>query len=170
MAIVIEVSLLIAFQMLAGSLYFALALLTGAFMVGLSVGAWTRERTRARVGVLAFEAALVAWSAVIVIAVGRLALSGPGSGAALIVFLVLLAGQGAVTGALFAAAAGLATESDEVGHGAGRVYGVELLAGALAGLLVSAVMVPAFGIMFSLAGAMLAAAALALTTAVSKLS
>jgi predicted membrane-bound spermidine synthase len=63
---VIEVGLLIAFQVLAGSVYFALSLLTASFMVGLAAGARLWEKKRFSLTSAAIF--LVVWSAIVIMA------------------------------------------------------------------------------------------------------
>lgn len=161
--IVVELSLLIAYQVMVGSLYFALTLLTASFMVGLSAGAFLWERRGERSGLMPVEVLLVLWSCAGLVA---LLLSGspadrPGGWFYAALFGVLLFGQGGLSGAMFAASSSRVVRSrEEVGRGVGLVYGVELLGSALGGLLAGAFLVPVFGIPHSLGAALLAAVAL----------
>jgi spermidine synthase len=161
-AMVIEVALLIAYQMLEGSVYFALALLSACFMAGLAVGTRVWERARARRGLLAFELFLMVWAAVEIIAVRRLFRAEVHGFAALALFGLLLLGQGAAAGGLFAAAARRMTGGAAgIGRGTGRVYGIELVASALGATLASGILLPVFGCLMALGAALLAAIALA---------
>jgi spermidine synthase len=159
--IVIEVSLLITYQVLAGSVYFAIAILAASFMVGLSAGAYAWEELRERASLLLVEVLLAAWAAMTMMVVWKMTGARVGGAAAMAGFCVLLFGQGAIAGALFPAAAAMVIKSGgEVGTVTGRINGAEHMGSAMAGLLAGAFLVPVFGIMFSLACALLAAIAL----------
>jgi spermidine synthase len=159
--IVIEVSVLITFQVLAGSVYFAIAVLTASFMVGLAAGAYAWEELRERASLLMVEVLLVVWAAITMIVVWKLAGAQVRGVPAMAGFCALLLGQGAIAGALFPAAAAMVTKSNgEVGTITGRINGAEHMGSAMGGLLAGAFMVPVFGIIFSLASVLMAALAL----------
>jgi hypothetical protein len=150
----------VAYQMLEGAVYYALALLCACFMAGLAEGTSIHERTPAR-RMLSFAQFLVGWTAAELLGLLWLFGAQVHGPAALAVFGLLLLGQGAAAGALFAAAAARMTAAGEVGRGAGRIYGIELAGSALGAVLVSALFLPVFGITLALAAALLAATALA---------
>jgi len=106
----------------------------------------------------------VVWAAVEVLVVRRLFLAEVHGFASLAAFGLLLFGQGAAAGGLFAAAAARMTPPGRgaagAGRGTGRVYGIELVASALGATLVSGVLLPVFGCLPALGAALLAAIAL----------
>ncbi len=152
-AIVIEVSVMISFQVLAGAVYFALSVLTAAFMIGLSAGAFLQEKLKKPAGLLAMEFALVLWCAVSSVTVWLMSRYSGGSGV-LAVFSLLLFVQGIVAGSLFYSASRAVIASRlEVGKGVGLVYGLELFGSAGGGIIAGVLLVPVLGI----GGAMLCA-------------
>ncbi|MFO8056249.1 MAG: hypothetical protein R6V10_03035 [bacterium] len=152
-AIVIEVSVMISFQMLVGAVYFALSVLTAAFMIGLSGGAYLQEKLTRPAGLFFMEWVLVLWCALVTALVWGMTKFSGGTGA-LVVFSFLLFVQGVVAGALFySASRAVILSREEVGRGVGLVYGLELFGSALGGLISGVLLVPVFG----LSGAMFCA-------------
>lgn len=164
--IVVEVAAMISYQMLEGSVYFALTVLTAAFMIGLTGGAWLWERARERMSLRWMEAFLVVWIGVGILAVWALTGAHVRGVVAMLGFCGVLFGQGLVSGALFPAAAAMVIGGgNEVGRGIGRVNGAEHLGAALGGVLAGAVLVPVFGIMGAMASALLVALAVLMVSA-----
>jgi hypothetical protein len=157
--IVVTASAMIAFQTTAGSVYFAMAVLTAAFMIGLSAGARAWEALAERLGLASVLAglAIVTWAAAA--GVWLLVRSGPGEFTAAAGFCLILFMQGAASGALFpAAAARVIAKSGEVGAGTGLINGAEHIGSALGGALAGVILIPVFG----LTGSILSAGLLAL--------
>jgi len=158
-AIVVEVALMISFQVLVGAVYFALSILTAAFMIGLAGGALLQEKLKKPAGLLVMEAVLFMWCAV---ALGVLwgMTSFTGGVYVFAVFSLLLFAQGVVAGALFySASRSVISSPEEVGSGVGLVYGLELFGSAGGGLLAGVLLVPVFGILGTMLCATLCAAA-----------
>jgi spermidine synthase len=102
-AMALELVLLVSFQAVSGSLYHKIGMVTGAFMCGLSAGAWRgRKAARPRRALLVTEAACVAGALVTPLIVAAAPALG-GSGAEL-VFYVWVAFLGAATGFEFSVA------------------------------------------------------------------
>ncbi|HUT52063.1 MAG TPA: hypothetical protein VM658_01595 [bacterium] len=159
--VVVEVAVMIAYQVMAGAVYSALALLTASFMAGLGLGAWASEKARERAGLVTMEAVLAGWILLSILIVAEAGAAGMRGGAATMIFCGVLLGQGAAAGAVFAAAARQAVRREgELGRSVGLVYGTELLGSALGGLVTGAVLAPVFGIVLALGAALLAALAL----------
>lgn len=149
-AIVIEVAVMVAFQVVEGSVYFAMSLLAAAFMAGLCAGAWLWERRGTGLG--RAEVLLAGWSLVALAAVWGLA-EGRVTGAGVLAgFCLVLLGQGVVAGMVFpAAVAAVKGDESSVGRSVGWVNGAEHLGSALGGLLAGSVLVAVFGVMGSIA-------------------
>jgi spermidine synthase len=159
--VVVEVAVMIAYQVTAGAVYSAIALLTASFMAGLAVGAWVGEMVRERAGLLTMEAALAGWIALAILIVARAGGAGVRGAGATVIFCFVLLGQGAAAGAVFAAASRRAVRQEAgLGRAVGLVYGTELVGSALGGLVTGAVLAPVFGIVMALAAALLAAVGL----------
>ena len=165
----LEVVLLVAFQVLYGSVYRQVGLVVTVFMAGLAVGAWRANRrldrsnaltstrssvlgtsrsTRAgprRLALLAL--AIAALAAALPLILARLdamdAVAG-GEWAGQAVILALGGGLAALVGHQFPLAA--AIESGGPAAAAARLYGADLTGAALGALLVSAWLVPLFGV------------------------
>lgn len=155
-SIVIEIALLIAYQMQAGSVYFALAGLTAAFMAGLGLG--SGRAVRAGAGATASAAAIVVALAagLAIVGVAVAARNNFSSPLTFALFAALLALLGAGVGAIFVAATALVGGSGPMGKNggpassAGLVYGLELFGSAGGGLIAGVILIPCFGILGTL--------------------
>ncbi len=166
-AIVIEVSAMISFQMLQGSVYFAMSLLTASFMAGLTAGAWVWERLRQKARLIRVQIALAAWSAIAMALVYAMTTGGLRGPAGTAGFCLVLLCQGAVAGALFPAAGEMLIRTGhEVGRGTGWINGAEHMGSALGGMLAGVALVPVFGVTGSMIEAALVAAAACAVTIV----
>lgn len=150
-AMVIHLSLIFSFQILAGRLFGWIGLLAAVFMAGLGVGALSMDRVinrrstfiqnpfslvkRTEVLVLAFCGGLL----VLLPSVAPLLSRTP---VAVVrgLFLVLLALGGAVCGAQFPALCAVLPSRES-----GRVYAADLLGGCLGGVLGGIIMIPLLG-------------------------
>lgn len=147
----LEVVLLLALQVRYGTLYQHIGVVVALFMAGLAAGAaWSRghantasarQRVAALGAGLAGFGVLLAWGLPRLAAVDRLS-AGLELGQALIPLLAAV--LGAAVGAQFPAAdeAGLASP----GRSAARLFGADLTGSAAGALLVSAWLIPAFGV------------------------
>lgn len=138
----LEVVILLAFQVRHGSLYAQVSLIVTAYMVGMVLGSrgaasrpWAAPT--ARRALLALMGALSAGAAVLPFLLER------PLPAAVFPLLALLAGGWG--GAVFPLA--LQTEPGDVGRAAGRLYGADLAGGCLGALLGGAFFIPLLGIL-----------------------
>jgi spermidine synthase len=137
----LEVVILLAFQVRHGSLYAQVSLIVAAYMVGMVLGSrWgaTRhwESPTARRALLALMGALVLGSAILPFLLGQpLPVS---------VFPLLALLAGGWGGAVFPLALG--AERGDIGRVAGRLYGADLAGGCLGALLGGAFFIPLLGI------------------------
>jgi len=137
----LEVVILLAFQVRHGSLYAQVSLIVMAYMVGMVLGSrWGASRPwaapTARRALLALMGALVVGAAVLPFLLGR------PLPAAIFPLLALLGGGWG--GAVFPLA--LQAERGDVGRAAGRLYGADLAGGCLGALLGGAFFIPLLGI------------------------
>ncbi len=137
----LEVVILLAFQVRHGSLYAQVSLIVTAYMVGMVLGSrlaasrpWAAPT--ARRALLALMGALVVGAALLPFLLGR------PLPAAVFPLLALLGGGWG--GAVFPLA--LQAERGDVGRAAGRLYGADLAGGCLGALLGGAFFVPLLGI------------------------
>jgi spermidine synthase len=137
----LEVVILLAFQVRHGSLYAQVSLIVTAYMVGMVLGSrlaasrpWAAPT--ARRALLALMGALVVGAAVLPFLLGR------PLPAAVFPLLALLGGGWG--GAVFPLT--LQAERGDVGRAAGRLYGADLAGGCLGALLGGAFFVPLLGI------------------------
>jgi len=147
----LELVLIMAWQILQGAMYQALALLITAFMVGLALGSWLAngrlERgDDARRLFLRGEAGMVL-AALLVAAVPALLSRAAALPTALSAgLLLLLALVGVLVGGQFPLAVCLAEQGDRTTHSAtGAVYGADLLGACLGGMVGGALLLPALG-------------------------
>jgi spermidine synthase len=149
----LETAVILAYQARSGALYERIGLLLLAFMAGLAIGAWAialstrraggpaalRRFTAASLAGVAVTGAVAAW----LIAAGiRIDLLSTGA--------VLLAG-GAAVGAVFACAASASESGGD--RAAGRLYGADLVGGAVGSLVASLVLAPVAGLVPTTAAA-----------------
>lgn len=158
--LLLQLSLVLAFQSLAGSLYGQLALLVGAYMAGLGGGAWLvalRCATEA-VSLARLRLWLLGAHGGLIIA---LLLAGPVFEGLLrllpaapwlptwflpVLFTLLSLGAGILGGGHFSlAVTTLAATQPDKDHGA-ALYGLDLLGAALASLLASLLLLPLYGL------------------------
>lgn len=137
----LEVVILLAFQVRHGSLYAQVSLIVAAYMVGMVLGSrWGASRRwkspMARRALLALMGALALGAAVLPLLLQR-PLPAP-------VFPLLALLAGGWGGAVFPLALG--AEQGDVGRAAGRLYGADLAGGCLGALLGGTVFIPLLGI------------------------
>ncbi len=137
----LEVVILLAFQVRYGSLYAQVSLIVAAFMVGMVLGSrWGSSRRRepptARRALLALMGALALGAAVLPLLLQQ-PLPAP-------VFPILALLAGGWGGAVFPLA--LQAERGDVGRAVGRLYGADLAGGCLGALLGGTFFVPLLGI------------------------
>jgi spermidine synthase len=153
----LQVLLLLGFQAIFGYVYSALAILVGAFMMGLALGSWWslrpqeasdatgRETDLRRLGRLQFLAALA--PLLLFGAFEAFARIGSGVGAFLsarILFPGLALLCGILGGFQFPVASRIFFAGDET-RGAGTLYALDLIGACLGALLLSTYLVPVFG-------------------------
>lgn len=177
----LEIVLLIGFQALYGSVYRQVGLIITVFMAGLAAGAWWANRRRwhgglkaptfapARRWIAGLGLAIAGLAALLPIVFGRLgrldaAVGTEAAGQAVVaVTTLLLAG---ITGAQFAIAGH--AEAHAPTGGAARLFAADLIGAAGGSLLVSAGLIPLFGVptaCFFTAGLNAVAVAMILTPA-----
>ncbi|AFG36986.1 spermidine synthase [Spirochaeta africana] len=157
-AMVMSLSLMFAFELLAGRLFGWLGLLTAAFIAGLGVGAWYSRRHSPRRMLIVTELAVLLGGAVLIVLPVTAAWAAVRLPVAVLrlVFLLLLLSSGAVCGAQFPAACGVLFAPDnnrtpDVTHKhkraapAGLVYAADLYGGCLGGLFGGILLVPLLG-------------------------
>jgi spermidine synthase len=137
----LEVVILLAFQVRHGSLYAQVSLIVAAYMVGMVLGSrWGASRPwaapTARRALLALMGALVVGAAVLPFLLGR-----PLPAAVFPLLALLGGGWGGVVFPL-----ALQAERGDVGRAAGRLYGADLAGGCLGALLGGAFFIPLLGI------------------------
>lgn len=137
----LEVVVLLAFQVRYGSLYAQVSLMVTAYMVGMVLGSrWGASRRwgppTARRALLALMGALALGAAALPVLLQR-PLPAP-------VFPVLALLAGGWGGAVFPLA--LQAERGDVGRAVGRLYGADLAGGCLGALLGGTVFIPLLGI------------------------
>jgi len=143
----VEIVLLVAFQVLCGSLFQMTGILITAFMGGLACGAWIRDRIVRKPGLRAFAAAQFALAAgcfllpLLLLWLQRAAL--PPFVVECVVTAAALAAGGA-GGLEFTLAARL--RDGGTGSEAGELYGLDLAGSALGALLVSVYVIPLGGL------------------------
>jgi spermidine synthase len=146
----LEVVLFLGFQVLHGSLYYQLGLLTAAFMVGLALGSWLMVRRAARGGRrgLAWVMDALALFALLVPAalLGLSRAEAPWATAlsAYVAFPLLLLVLAALVGLAFPLAA--RTDFEGLAATAARLYWADFGGACLGALLVSAYLIPVAGV------------------------
>jgi spermidine synthase len=143
----LEVVLLLAFQIMYGSLYLATGMIITAFMAGLSVGSLVRWVFLRRKPVAAFTVVqgLVGLYALFLPLLLNILKSGnPGDLVVYPLFLFLTACLGVLIGLEFSLASRLIGDASPAL--AGRLYGTDLLGSAAGALVVSAFLLPLLGI------------------------
>ncbi len=141
----LQVVLLLGFQACYGFLYQQLGLLTGAFMFGMSCGAFFGLRMRRlRILLPALQLLTCVW--LVVVYFGFKAAAGTISP---LVPYLLFAGLSLVTGLLggahFCAASAAWLGSGEGSRSLGAVYAIDLIGAALGAIIVAAFLLPVFG-------------------------
>jgi len=146
----LEVVLFLGFQVLHGSLYYQLGLLTAAFMVGLALGSWLMVRRAARGGRrgLAWVMDALALFALLVPAalLGLSRAEAPWATAlsAYVAFPLLLLVLAALVGLAFPLAA--RADFEGLAATAARLYWADFGGACLGALLVSAYLIPVAGV------------------------
>lgn len=139
----LEVVLLLAYQILQGSLYGEISLLLAAYMVGMTVGSrWTASRrwrrTQVRWGMLFLLGGLALFAGGFPLLL-QLPLPVP-----VVLFSLLTLLVGGLAGAAFPLAVRLV--EGEAGQVVGSLYGADLAGGCLGALLGATVLIPLLGI------------------------
>lgn len=145
----LEVVLLLAFQILYGSLYLATGMIITAFMAGLAVGSFIRPwvfHHRPTAAFAAVQLGVGLYALLLPVLLAILKNSIPGDIVTYTVFLLLTASIGALIGMEFSLAARLL--NDSLSSAAGRLYGTDLLGSATGALVVSAFLLPLLGIIW----------------------
>ena len=147
----LEVVLLLAFQVLYGSLYRQVGVVVTVFMAGLAAGAWWAQRhpPAARAGRLLVRLALAiaGLAAVLPLMLRALGPLDAAAGTALAgqgVILLLTVGLAALVGAQFPLAGRIGAADPATA--AATLYGADLAGAALGALLVSALLIPLLGV------------------------
>ncbi len=144
--IVVELALILGYQVAFGNLYARIGLIVAAYMVGLAVGARAvvrRADSRSRAILLGAQVALAGACALLWLAASHLPIAGlPAAMEPL--FPLAVAGVGLAAGLHLPAA--VATRGAATGRGAGVLYAVDLGAAAAASLAASAVLIPVLGL------------------------
>ncbi len=136
-SIVVEFVLLVAFQVSSGLVYGKIALLLGAFMAGLAVGAGSARRAR-----IMRRAGLMSLQVVSTLSIG-LSLILVTSRRAEPVYFLALFGWGLIGGALFVEAN---REAQPIRKNAGLSYAAELFGSGAGALAAAAVVIPLAGV------------------------
>ncbi len=136
-SIVVEISIIMAFQASFGYLYGTIALLLGSFMAGLSLGSLTaiRRRSVSPRELWTIQALKAVLLGLILISLGR-------TSAEFLPFL-FLGLEGALSGRLFVAANRLYPESER--H-PGAAYSVDLIGSFLGALIAASIIIPLWGV------------------------
>ena len=157
----LEITILCAYQVRCGALYGEISLLLALVMAGTCAGAWQGERVARALASGAsrtkLAAAACALAPGIVLAVG--VVFAPGVLVRPTLWL-LAAGTGLVVGAAYPVALGVARTNDDAQGGAGYVLGADLAGAGIAAALGGGVLVPISGLgLTAAAGAALAGTA-----------
>ena len=147
----LEVVLLLAFQVLYGSLYRQVGVVVTVFMAGLALGAWWAQRRPPAAGagrlLVRLALAIAALAAVLPALLRALGPLDAAAGTALAgqgVILLLTAALAAMVGAQFPLAGRIGAA--EPAAAAATLYGADLAGAALGALLVSALLIPLLGV------------------------
>jgi spermidine synthase len=132
----LEVVLLLAFQILAGSVYRQLGVIVTVFMAGLAVGAWVANRYRLKLSLLAAGIAVIATA--LPFALPRLG-GAPLAGVAALTFVVAL-----LVGMEFPSAT--RTQTCDVAGTAARLYTADFVGASLGALVASTLLIPLLGV------------------------
>jgi len=147
----LEVVLLLAYQVLYGSLYRQVGVMVTAFMAGLAVGAWWAQRRppdsptgRWLVGLALGTAVLAAFLPLLLRALAPLDAATGSDLAGQGLILLLTMGLATLVGALFPLAGRITAAGPAAA--AAALYGADLAGAALGALLVSALLIPLLGV------------------------
>ena len=147
----LEVVLLLAFQVLYGSLYRQVGVVVTVFMAGLAAGAWWAQQRPPAAGagrlLVRLALAIAALAAVLPLLLRALGPLDAAAGTGLAgqgVILLLTAGLAALVGAQFPLAGRIGAA--EPAAAAATLYGADLAGAALGALLVSALLIPLLGV------------------------
>ncbi len=143
----IEVVLLLAFQIMFGSLYLATGMIVTAFMAGLAAGSLVRGKfLSGKPGVMfaGVQAGVGVYALLLPAVLSILKSSDPGDILTYSIFLVLTAGIGGLIGMEFFLATRLLAQTPSAV--AGTLYSTDLLGSAVGALAVSAFLLPLLGI------------------------
>jgi len=152
MGMVYSIILLLSFQVAYGYLYYKLALLTAAFMVGLSIGGLTGTKFSTKYGrvdtnlkfLSAIEFMLVIFSVVLAMILRSKLITFE------ILFYILAVGNGFLVGIEFPLASKIfLLVKETVGKTAGTLYSADLFGAWLGGLLISIWFLPVYGVLNS---------------------
>jgi spermidine synthase len=144
----LQIVLLLTFQALYGYVYYQVGLLVTAFMGGLAVGAGAMSTRRLLPKgldvrgrwLLRIQGGLAAYALVLALALW-FTLPLPA-----MVFPLLAAVAGVLTGAVFPVAAAFSVAGRATSHIAGLLYGADLIGGCIGALAASIILVPVLGV------------------------
>ncbi|RPH35375.1 hypothetical protein EHM92_06275, partial [bacterium] len=143
----LEVVLLLAFQILYGSLYLATSMIITAFMAGLAIGSlvqWRFVRYKPLAAFAGVQAVVGLYALLLPALLSILKSSNPGDLAIYPFFLFLTAGIGGLVGLEFSLATRLLHDSPS--SIAGMLYSTDLLGSAAGAMVVSVFLLPLLGI------------------------
>ncbi len=163
-AAALQFLILLSFQIIYGYVYHVLGLLIAVFMAGLALGAWWGRRWATTRGRLNFAVVQAAIAGAVVLLVPLTTMLGSFDipiipGASLLSLETAI--MGLLVGMLFSLASSLIHNTPTAV--AASVYSIDLIGSAVGALLVSAFLVPAFGVhpvVYGIAGLMAASAIL----------
>ncbi len=155
MGIIVEVIILLAFQVLYGYVYAKVGILLTGFMVGLALGgAWMTRRLHKGIvscgNLLRIQAALCLYPLVMLV-VFKILMTFSNqtlvSVSAELLFPLLIASCGFLVGAQFPLASALYMEqTGRTGSVGGTMYGIDLLGSSLGALTAGSILIPVLGI------------------------
>lgn len=154
----LEMSAIVAYQSLYGFVYGHLALITGAFMLGLALGGWIGTRLASlrtlNRGYILLQCGLTAVPIGFGFAVVRLGSTASGGPAGAALFPGLVAASAVLAGVQFPLAASILQRrsgSSETRQG-GALYAADLLGAAIGAVTASVLLLPVLGMVGTMAG------------------
>jgi len=140
-----EIIMLLVLQLMVGNMYQATGIVIASLMAGLAAGAGFNSRLPESVPLKATASVLVLYYAVVALCLKfLLSVTNPVPGIVLILLLVFL--PSFITGHIFRKL----TITDSDGSSSASVYSADLTGSALGFILISGIIIPVFGIQFSI--------------------
>jgi len=140
-----EIIMLLVLQLMVGNMYQATGIVIASLMAGLAAGAGFNSRLPESVTLKATASVLVLYYAVVALCLKfLLSVTNPVPGIVLILLLVFL--PSFITGHIFRKL----TITDSDGSSSASVYSADLTGSALGFILISGIIIPVFGIQFSI--------------------